>query len=49
MSKAKDDNTPSRVPQFKTIVYVAPFHRCDREADYRLAWAAFAARLGDGN
>ena len=33
----------------KTIVYVAPFDRCDREADYRLAWAAFDARLIDGN
>ncbi|MBQ1338565.1 MAG: hypothetical protein IIY32_09630 [Thermoguttaceae bacterium] len=30
----------------RTIEYVAPFDRCDREEDYRTAWAAFDAREG---
>ena len=28
----------------RTIQYVAPFALADREADYRTAWAHFAAR-----
>jgi hypothetical protein len=31
-------------PRERTITYQAPFDRCDREADYRTAWAAFDAR-----
>ena len=27
-----------------TIIYTAPFDRCDREADYATAWAAFEQR-----
>lgn len=33
-------------PQERTIEYHAPFDRCDREEDYRTAWAAFDAREG---
>ena len=30
----------------RTIEYHAPFDRCNREEDYRTAWAAFQKRLG---
>ena len=30
----------------RSIEYHAPFDRCDREEDYRTAWAAFEERLG---
>jgi hypothetical protein len=33
-------------PRERTIEYIAPFDRCDREADYKTAWAAFDAREG---
>jgi len=32
-------------PHEKTITYVAPFDKCDRETDYKLAWAVFEARF----
>ncbi|MHB1047513.1 MAG: hypothetical protein ACYC4P_16040 [Thermoanaerobaculia bacterium] len=38
-----DDTLPGG-PRERTITYVAPFDRCDREADYRLAWRAFEDR-----
>lgn len=38
-----DDSLPGG-PRERTITYVAPFDRCDREADYRLAWRAFEDR-----
>jgi len=38
-----DDTLPGG-PREHTIVYVAPFDRCDRERDYETAWASFAAR-----
>jgi hypothetical protein len=41
-----DDTLPGG-PREKQITYLAPFDRCEREADYRLAWAAFGRRLGD--
>jgi hypothetical protein len=44
IERVVEDDTLPGGPRLKTIVYVAPFDRCDREADYRLAWAAFAAR-----
>jgi len=28
------------------ITYEAPFDRCDREEDYRIAWVEFEKRLG---
>lgn len=38
-----DDTLPGG-PRERTITYVAPFDRCDREEDYRTAWAVFEAR-----
>jgi hypothetical protein len=38
-----DDTLPGG-PREKHITYLAPFDRCDREEDYRTAWAAFTAR-----
>jgi hypothetical protein len=38
-----DDTLPGG-PQERTITYAAPFDRCDREADYATAWAAFGKR-----
>jgi hypothetical protein len=42
-----DDTLPGG-PRQKTIVYQAPFDRCDREADYATAWRVFRERLGQG-
>lgn len=42
----KDDTLPGG-PHDRVIVYEAPWVRCDREADYRQAWANFEARFGD--
>ncbi|MDE2927158.1 MAG: hypothetical protein OXT71_12235 [Acidobacteriota bacterium] len=39
-----DDTLPDG-PFERTIEYLAPFDRCDREEDYRTAWAAFERRL----
>jgi hypothetical protein len=39
----EDDTQPGGV-QERTIVYEAPFDKCDREADYAEAWAAFEGR-----
>ena len=38
------DNTQPGGSVQRYIEYVAPFSRCDREQDYRLAWEAFASR-----
>ena len=38
-----DDTLPGG-PRERTITYVAPFDRCDREADYATAWASFEKR-----
>ncbi len=43
-----DDTLPDG-PRERTITYFAPFDRCDREADYEVAWAEFARRLAKGN
>ena len=40
-----DDTLPSGQVS-RTIEYYAPFDRCDREADYRIAWEGFERRLG---
>ena len=40
-----DDTLPGG-PVERVIDYHAPFDRCDREDDYRTAWAAFTHRLG---
>jgi hypothetical protein len=42
----QDDTLPGG-PHTRDLVYVAPFDRCDREADYRQVWAHFARRFGD--
>jgi hypothetical protein len=39
-----DDTLPGG-PVERTVTYVAPFDRCDREKDYETAWAAFEKRL----
>ena len=41
-----DDTLPGG-PVERTLEYHAPFDRCDREADYRAAWAAFSRRTFD--
>ena len=38
-----DDTLPGG-PTQRTITYVAPFDRCNPEADYETAWAVFAKR-----
>ena len=39
------DDTQPMVPALRTIEYHAPFDRCDRETDYRIAWEEFERRL----
>ncbi len=39
-----DDTLPGG-PRQRTITYVAPFDRCDRERDYEIVWAEFERRL----
>jgi hypothetical protein len=36
----EDDTLPGGVVK-RTIEYVAPFERCDRERDYEVAWSVF--------
>jgi hypothetical protein len=38
-----DDTLPGG-PRERTIIYKAPFDRCDRETDYEIAWAEFERR-----
>jgi len=40
-----DDTLPGG-PRERTIVYKAPFDRCDREKDYEIVWAEFERRFG---
>ena len=42
-----EDNTLSGGTVTRTIVYEAPFDKCDREEDYRVAWAAFEQRFAN--
>lgn len=39
------DDTQPGGPVERTIEYVAPFDRCDREQDYETAWAFFSKQL----
>jgi len=39
-----EDDTRRGGPVERVIEYEAPFDKCDREADYETAWAAFEAR-----
>ena len=42
-----EDNTLPGGTVTRTIVYEAPFDRCDREEDYRIAWSAFEQRFAN--
>ena len=42
--EVSDDTLPGG-PVQRTIEYHAPFDRCDRETDYRIAWEEFERRL----
>jgi hypothetical protein len=39
-----DDDTLPGGPRKRVITYEAPFDRCDREEDYKTAWAEFEKR-----
>ena len=43
-----DDTLPDG-PEERTIEYVAPFERCDREKDYEEAWKFFVEKYGKEN
>ena len=40
------DDTQPGGPVERTIEYVAPFDKCDREKDYETAWAFFEKKYG---
>jgi hypothetical protein len=40
-----DDTLPDRPHHERTITYVAPFDKCDREQDYATVWAELERRL----
>ena len=42
------DDTIREGPCERTIRYLAPFDRCDREEEYRIAWRAFSERISKG-
>ena len=42
------DDTQPGGPVERTIEYVAPFDRCDREEDYETAWRFFEGKYGKG-
>ena len=44
VERTVEDDTQPGGPVERTIVYEAPFDKCDREADYERAWAAFGGR-----
>jgi len=39
-----DDTLPGG-PRERTIIYEAPFDKCDREEDCKIAWAEFERRV----
>jgi hypothetical protein len=41
ISRAITDDTMPGGSRERAITYTAPFDKCDREADYATAWAAF--------
>ena len=41
------DDTQPGGPVERTIEYVAPFDRCDREQDYETAWRFFEEKYGE--
>lgn len=44
VSREIDDDTLLGGPRKRVITYEAPFDRCDREEDYKTAWAEFEKR-----
>lgn len=46
VSKTFPDTTMSDEPQERTVTYVAPFFKMDREKDYETAWRVFSERFG---
>ena len=46
ISRRVSDDTLPGGPVERVIEYHAPFDRCNREQDYRTAWAAFRQRFG---
>ena len=40
------DDTQPGGPVERTVTYVAPFDRCDREKDYETVWAFFEKKYG---
>jgi len=46
VKKTIEDDTQPGGPVERTIVYEAPFTKCDREADYERAWGVFEGREG---
>lgn len=46
VSKTFPDTTMSDEPQERTVTYVAPFFKMDREKDYETAWRVFSKRFG---
>ena len=46
VTREVSDDTQPGGPVLRTIEYHAPFDRCDRESDYRVAWEEFERRLG---
>lgn len=40
------DNTLPDGLRERSIVYEAPFDKCDREEDYEIVWAEFEERFG---
>jgi hypothetical protein len=45
ITKTFMDDTRPGGPVERTVTYVAPFDRCDREEDYETAWEVFANRF----
>lgn len=45
VEKHIEDDTLPGGPEERTIVYEAPFDKCDREEDYEIAWEAFVNRI----
>ncbi|WP_213183089.1 DNA methyltransferase family protein [Desulfosarcina cetonica] len=46
VTKTFMDDTQPGGPKERTVTYLAPFDRCDREKDYETAWAFFEKRFG---
>lgn len=49
LSRTVTDDTLPGGPRGKTITYIPPFDKCNREKDYDIAWAAFEKRTQDSS